>query len=36
MTHFRVPESGAFAQRLGELAAEPPTLEIYDAEPRAR
>jgi quinol monooxygenase YgiN len=34
--HFRVPESGAFAQRLGELAAEPPTLEIYDVEPRTR
>lgn len=33
--HFRVPESGAFAKRLAELAAEPPTIEIYDAEPRA-
>jgi quinol monooxygenase YgiN len=31
--HFRVPESGAFAAALGELAAEPPTLEIYDATP---
>jgi quinol monooxygenase YgiN len=30
-THFRVPASGAFATRVGELAAEPPTLEIYDA-----
>ena len=30
--HFRVPASGAFATALGELAAEPPTLEIYDAE----
>ena len=30
-THFRVPESGAFAGALGGLAAEPPTLEIYDA-----
>ena len=32
MAHFRVPESGAFATALGELAAEPPTLEIYEAE----
>ena len=32
MTHFRVPESGAFATALGELAAEPPSLEIYEAE----
>ena len=32
--HFRVPASGAFARALGELAAEPPTLEIYDAAPR--
>ena len=31
--HFRVPESGAFATALGDLAAEPPTLEIYDATP---
>ena len=30
--HFRVPESGAFAQALCDLSAEPPTLEIYDAE----
>ena len=30
-THFRVPASGAFAKSLGELAAEPPKLEIYDA-----
>ena len=36
MTHFRVRESGAFATALGELAAEPPTLEIYDAERRPR
>jgi quinol monooxygenase YgiN len=34
--HFRVPESAAFAQRLGELGAEPPTIEIYDAEPLPR
>jgi len=32
MTHFRVPASGAFAKAAGDLAAEPPTLEIYDAE----
>ena len=30
--HFRVPESRAFATALGGLAAEPPTLEIYEAE----
>jgi quinol monooxygenase YgiN len=30
--HFRVPASGAFANALGDLAAEPPTLEIYAAE----
>jgi quinol monooxygenase YgiN len=32
-THFRVPASGAFARSLRDLAAEPPTLEIYDAAP---
>ena len=31
--HFRVPASGAFATALGELAATPPTLDIYRAEP---
>ena len=31
-THFRVPESGAFARAVGELAAEPPRIDIYDAE----
>jgi len=31
--HFRVPASAAFAQTMGDLAAEPPTLEVYDAEP---
>jgi quinol monooxygenase YgiN len=31
--HFRVPASGEFARRVGELAAERPTLEIYDATP---
>ncbi len=34
-THFRVPESRAFAMALGELAAEPPTMEIYEAERRS-
>jgi quinol monooxygenase YgiN len=33
--HFRVPASGASAKRLGELAAEPPTIGIYDAAPLA-
>jgi quinol monooxygenase YgiN len=32
ITHFRVPSSGAFAKAAGDLAAEPPTLEIYHAE----
>ena len=31
--HFRVPASGAFARALGELAAAPPTMDIYRAEP---
>jgi quinol monooxygenase YgiN len=31
--HFRAPESRAFAKRLGELATEPPGIEIYTAEP---
>jgi quinol monooxygenase YgiN len=30
--HFRVPASGAFARALGELAAQPPTIEIYDVQ----
>jgi quinol monooxygenase YgiN len=29
-THFRVPESGAFVQALNDLAAEPPSMEIYE------
>jgi quinol monooxygenase YgiN len=29
--HFVVPASRAFAKALGNLAAEPPTLEIYEA-----
>jgi len=32
LTHFRVPASRAFAKAAGDLAAEQPTLEIYDAE----
>ena len=31
-THFRVPESGAFATALQSLAADAPTLEIFEAE----
>ena len=34
-THFGVPASRAFAKALGELASEPPSIEIYDAEPLA-
>ena len=32
-THFEVPDSVAFVVAVGELAAEPPELDIYDAEP---
>jgi quinol monooxygenase YgiN len=31
-THFRVPASIAFATALGDLAAEPPVIEIFAAE----
>lgn len=31
-THFAVPESGAFVQRIGQLSAEPTTIQIYRAE----
>jgi len=31
--HFKVPASRAFGKALAELAAEPPTLEVYDATP---
>jgi quinol monooxygenase YgiN len=31
--HFGVPESRAFAKALNGLASEPPTMEIYEAEP---
>ena len=30
--HFRVPESSAFVTALSELATEPPSMQIYDAE----
>src|SRR5687767_8306168 len=30
--HFRVPASGEFVAAIGELAAEPPTIEVYEAE----
>jgi quinol monooxygenase YgiN len=29
--HFRVPASRAFAKEAARLAAEPPTLDVYDA-----
>lgn len=31
--HFTVPESRALARALGDLAAEPPRMDIYAAEP---
>ena len=31
--HFRVPASREFAAAVRRLAAEPPTLEVYDATP---
>ena len=33
--HFAVPESGAMVTRAGELAAERPTIQIYDVADRA-
>jgi quinol monooxygenase YgiN len=30
--HFRVPASREFAKALGTLAAQPPTMNIYDAQ----
>ncbi|WP_076997109.1 putative quinol monooxygenase [Variovorax sp. KK3] len=33
LAHFAVPASRAFAKALGGLAAQAPTLQIYDAEP---
>ena len=35
VAHFGVQASGEFARTMGDLAAEPPTLDIYDAEPLA-
>jgi quinol monooxygenase YgiN len=32
MAHFGVPASRAFARNLAELAATPPTIEIYESE----
>jgi quinol monooxygenase YgiN len=31
--HFRVPASGAFVNELAALAASPPEMAIYDAQP---
>jgi quinol monooxygenase YgiN len=31
--HFKVPASRDFAKSMGELSAEPPTLEIYATNP---
>jgi quinol monooxygenase YgiN len=31
MTHFAVPESGAFVATAAALSPEPPTLDLYDA-----
>jgi quinol monooxygenase YgiN len=31
--HFEVPASGTFVNAARDLASEPPTLQIYDAEP---
>jgi quinol monooxygenase YgiN len=33
LRHFRVPEVVAFAKAVGELAAAPPTLELFEATP---
>jgi quinol monooxygenase YgiN len=33
LTHFAVPESGAFVQAVQGLAVGSPSIEIYDAEP---
>jgi quinol monooxygenase YgiN len=31
LTHFAVPDSGAFVAAAADLSSEPPTLELYDA-----
>lgn len=33
MVHFKVPESRAFGKALAALAAEPPTIQVFDATP---
>jgi quinol monooxygenase YgiN len=33
LAHFAVPASRSFAKAVGGLAAQPPTLQIYDARP---
>lgn len=33
MVHFKVPESRAFGKALASLAAEPPTIQVFDATP---
>jgi quinol monooxygenase YgiN len=33
LAHFAVPASRSFAKAVGGLAAQPPTLQIYDAQP---
>jgi quinol monooxygenase YgiN len=33
VAHFGVPASREFAKSIGDLAAEPPTLDIYGADP---
>ena len=35
VAHFGVPASREFAKAMGDLAAEPPTLDIYGADPLA-
>jgi quinol monooxygenase YgiN len=32
LTHFAVPESGAFVRAISALSTEPPSMEIYDAD----
>ncbi len=33
LAHFAVPASRAFGKAVGRLAAQAPTLQVYDAEP---
>ena len=32
LTHFAVPESGAFVRAISALSTEPPSMEIYQAD----